>query len=200
MKLDLGGLTTVIEHYPGHSGTDMIVRVADQNVVYAGDLLFNGIFPVTFDAQATVSGWRSTLKTFASWDKDTLFVPGHGQLCGQEGVAMLRSAFDDIEEQAMKLYKAGVPVEEAQHQYVCAGEIFETIHVYLGIFNRPDYPKDVQGMGREEVNLKTDESASTTRRYHFHQPRSATKTSVFAARRLDRDGRVRARRRASLRE
>jgi glyoxylase-like metal-dependent hydrolase (beta-lactamase superfamily II) len=118
MKLDLGGLTAVIEYYPGHSGTDMIVRVPDQNVVYAGDLLFNGIFPVAFDEQATVSGWRSTLKTFASWDKDTIFVPGHGQLCGQEGIAMFRSTFDDIEEQAMKLYKAGVPVDEAQHQYV----------------------------------------------------------------------------------
>ena len=118
MKLDLGGLTAVIEHYPGHSGTDMIVRVPEQNVVYAGDLLFNGIFPVTFDEQASVSGWRSTLKTFASWDKDTLFVPGHGQLCGQEGIAMFRSTFDDIEEQAMKMYKTGVPVEEAQHQYV----------------------------------------------------------------------------------
>ncbi|HLZ13581.1 MAG TPA: MBL fold metallo-hydrolase [Candidatus Acidoferrum sp.] len=116
-KVDLGGLTAVIEHYPGHSGTDLIVRVPEQNVVYAGDLLFNGIFPVTFDEQATISGWRATLKTFASWEKDTLFVPGHGQLCGQEGVALFRSTFDDIEEQAMKLYKAGVPAEEAQHQY-----------------------------------------------------------------------------------
>lgn len=117
-KVDLGGVTAVIEHYPGHSGTDLIVRVPDQNVVYTGDLLFNGIFPVTFDEQATISGWRATLKTFASWDKDTFFVPGHGQLCGQETVAMFRSVFDDIEEQAMKLYKAGVPVDEAQHQYV----------------------------------------------------------------------------------
>jgi cyclase len=117
-KVDLGGLAISIEHYPGHSGTDMIVRVPDQNVVYTGDLLFNGYFPITFDEQATISGWRNTLKTFASWDKDTLFVPGHGQLCGQEAIAMFRSTFDDIEEQAMKLYKAGVPVEEAQHQYV----------------------------------------------------------------------------------
>jgi len=117
-KLDLGGLPIVIEHHPGHSGTDMIVRVPDQNVVYTGDLFFNGYFPITFDEQATISGWRSTLKTFASWDKDTIFVPGHGQLCTQPEVAMFRSTFDDIEEQAMKLYKTGVPVDEAQHQYV----------------------------------------------------------------------------------
>jgi cyclase len=117
MKVDLGGLTAVLEHFPGHSGTDIIVRVPEQNVVYAGDLLFSGLYPVTFDTQATVSGWRQTLKTFASYDKDTIFVPGHGQVCGQEGIALFRSLFDDVEEQAHKFYKAGVPVEEAVDKY-----------------------------------------------------------------------------------
>jgi len=35
-KVDLGGVTAVLESYPGHSGTDIIVRVPEQNVVYAG--------------------------------------------------------------------------------------------------------------------------------------------------------------------
>ena len=117
MKVDLGGVTAVIESYPGHSGTDVIVRVLEQNVVYAGDLLFSGMYPVCFDAQATVSGWRQTLKAFASWDKDTLFVPGHGPICGQEGIALLRALFDDIEEQAQKMHKAGVSAAEAADLY-----------------------------------------------------------------------------------
>src|SRR5713101_178739 len=90
MPLALGGLTAVIESYPRHSGTDVIVRVPDQNVVYAGDLLFSGWYPVCFDEKATISGWRGTLKKFASFDKDTLFVPGHGEICGQEGIASIR--------------------------------------------------------------------------------------------------------------
>ena len=118
MSMDLGGLTAVIESYPGHSGTDMIVRVPDQNVVYTGDLLFSGWYPVCFDEKATISGWRDTLKKFAAFDKDTLFVPGHGQICGQEGIASLREVFDDIAAQAEKMYQAGVPAEEAQHRYV----------------------------------------------------------------------------------
>ena len=117
MKVDLGGITAVIESYPGHSGTDIIVRVPEQNVVYAGDLLFSGMYPVTFDTQATVSGWRQTLKTFASWEKDTLFVPGHGPVCGQEGIAVLRALFDDIEEQAQRMHKAGVSAAEAADLY-----------------------------------------------------------------------------------
>jgi glyoxylase-like metal-dependent hydrolase (beta-lactamase superfamily II) len=118
LKIELGGLTAMIESYPGHSATDLVVRVPQQNVVYTGDLLFNGWYPGCYDEQATVSGWRETLKTFASWDKDTLFVPGHGQLCGQGGIAQLRDIFDDIAGQAETLFNAGVPVEEAQHRYI----------------------------------------------------------------------------------
>jgi cyclase len=118
VTVDLGGLTAVIESHPGHSGTDLIVRVPSQNVVYTGDLLFNGWYPVCFDQNATVSGWRDTLKKFAAFDKDTIFVPGHGQLCGQEGIATLRAVFDDISEQAEKMHKAGVPAKEAADRYV----------------------------------------------------------------------------------
>ena len=116
--LDLGHFPIVVESYPGHSGTDLIVRVPDQKVVYAGDLLFSDEYPVTFDEQCTISGWRNTLKTFASWDKDTVFVPGHGPVCGQEGVQHLRNVFDDLAEQAEKMHKAGVPVSDATDQYV----------------------------------------------------------------------------------
>ena len=122
MKVELGGLTAVIESYPGHSGTDMVVRVPEQNVVYTGDLLANGWYPACLDEKTTLSGWRATLKTFASWDQDTLFVPGHGQLCGQRGIATALKVFDDIAEQAGKMFKAGVPAEEAQHRYVVPKE------------------------------------------------------------------------------
>ena len=114
-KIDLGGLTAVVESYPGHTAGDLIVRVPEQKIVYTGDLLFSGWYPVTLDA--TISGWRATLKKFAAFDKDTIFVPGHGQICGQEGIATESAVFDDIAEQAQKMYKAGVPAEEAAHRY-----------------------------------------------------------------------------------
>ena len=117
-KIDLGGVTAVLESYPGHSGTDIIVRVPEQNLVYTGDLLFSGWYPVCFDEKATVSGWRETLKKFAAFDKDTIFVPGHGQVCGQEGIASIREVFDDIAAQAEKMHKAGVPAQEAAERYV----------------------------------------------------------------------------------
>jgi len=134
LSVDLGGVTAVIESYPGHSGTDVIVRVPEQNVVYAGDLLFSGMYPVTFDTQATVSGWRQTLKTFASWDKDTVFVPGHGPICGQEGVALSRALFDDMEDQARKMHKAGVPAAEAADLYVVP-EKYKNVAIFAWDFS-----------------------------------------------------------------
>jgi glyoxylase-like metal-dependent hydrolase (beta-lactamase superfamily II) len=116
MTIDLGGLSVVIETYPGHTDTDLIIRVPDQNVVYTGDLLVNAQYPTNINGYPTP--WRSTLAKFAQFDKDTLFVPGHGQICGQEAVALLRQVFDDIAAQAEKLHKAGVPVAEAVERYV----------------------------------------------------------------------------------
>ncbi len=115
-KIDLGGLTIVVEHYIGHTDTDLIFRVPEQNIVYTGDLLTGGQYPVNINGYATK--WRETLAKFAAFDKDTLFVPGHGPIFGLEGVAEMRSCFDDLAEQAEKSYKTGVPVEEAVERYV----------------------------------------------------------------------------------
>jgi glyoxylase-like metal-dependent hydrolase (beta-lactamase superfamily II) len=115
LKVDLGGIEAVIETYPGHTPGDVIVRVPAQNIVFTGDLLFNGSYPATFDAD--MLAYRETAAKFAAFDKDTIFVPGHGQVCGQEGVALERAIFDDLAEHAKKMVAAGVSVEEAQKRY-----------------------------------------------------------------------------------
>jgi len=116
VTVDLGGIQAVIESYPGHTPCDLIVRVPRRNIVFTGDLLFSGMYPATFDAN--LGGWRTTLERFSGFDKETIFVPGHGPLCGPEGIATLRSVFGDLADQAARMYKAGIPVEEAQQRYL----------------------------------------------------------------------------------
>ena len=116
IKIDLGGLNVTVEAFVGHTDTDLIIRVPDQNLIFTGDLMVNGQYPVNINGYPT--SWRAALATFATFDKNTLFIPGHGAPCGQEGVAFNRAMFDDIADQAEKLYKAGVPVEEATERYV----------------------------------------------------------------------------------
>jgi glyoxylase-like metal-dependent hydrolase (beta-lactamase superfamily II) len=115
LTVDLGGIRAVIESYPGHTPGDLIVRVPQRNIVFTGDLLFSGWYPATTDAN--LSGWRKTLETFSGFDKETLFVPGHGPLCGPEGIAALRSIFDDLADHAARMYRAGIPLGEAQQRY-----------------------------------------------------------------------------------
>jgi len=141
LSVDLGQFPIVVETYAGHTGTDLIVRVPDQKVVYAGDLLFSGAYPVTFDPNASISGWRDTLKTFSSWDKDTIFVPGHGHICGQEGIQTLRNAFDDLVEQADKMYKAGVPAAEAADRYVVPEKLKNVLVFAWGLSISPTFAK-----------------------------------------------------------
>jgi len=118
LTIDLGGLTAILEPHPGHSGTDIILRVPDQNIVFTGDLLFQGKYPVCFDPKASIFAWRETLRHFASFDRDTIFVPGHGQICGQEAIVTIRAIFDDIAEQAHKMFRAGTPLQDAKDLYV----------------------------------------------------------------------------------
>src|SRR5207244_11662891 len=102
----------------------------EHNFVNHVVLLFCVGYSVGLVETATLSGCRATLKKFASFDKDTLFVPGHGHLCGQEGIASIREVLDDIAGQAEKMYKAGVPAEEAQHRYVVPDK-FKNFHIFV---------------------------------------------------------------------
>jgi glyoxylase-like metal-dependent hydrolase (beta-lactamase superfamily II) len=120
MTIDLGGRSVVIQTYLGHTDTDLIFRVPDQNIVFTGDLLVDSQYPTNIDGYPTP--WRATLAEFAAFDKDTIFVPGHGQVCGMDRVGLLRSVFDDIAGQAEKSYAAGVPVDEAAERYTVPDE------------------------------------------------------------------------------
>jgi len=115
MKVDLGGLEVVIETHPGHTPGDLILRVPAQDIVFTGDLLFSRSYPVTFDAD--VLGWLKTLDGFGRYGRKTVFVPGHGPICGQEGIELLKSVFADLAQHARQMAQMGVPVREAQARY-----------------------------------------------------------------------------------
>ena len=120
ITVDLGGRSVVIETYLGHTDTDLIFRVPDQNIVFTGDLLVDSQYPTNIDGYPTP--WRATLQKFSAFDKDTIFVPGHGHVCGMDRVELLRSIFDDVASQAEKSFASGVPVGEAPDRYMVPDE------------------------------------------------------------------------------
>ncbi len=129
-KIDLGGLTAVVEYHPGHTPTDVIVRVPERDVVFAGDLLFNGMYPVCIDAD--MLAWRKVLDRFASYGKSTRFVPGHGPVCGQETIADQSAVFDDLRAHAEKMLRAGASADEAELRYTAPSR-FKDYPIYWGL-------------------------------------------------------------------
>ncbi|MBI3209118.1 MAG: MBL fold metallo-hydrolase [Candidatus Solibacter usitatus] len=115
-RIDLGGLTAVIEFHPGHTVTDLVIHVPERGVVFAGDLLFHRAYPVCIDAD--MIALRKALGHFSSYGRRTQFVPGHGPVCGQETVRDQIHLIDDLHRHAEKMIRMGVPAAEAERRYV----------------------------------------------------------------------------------
>jgi glyoxylase-like metal-dependent hydrolase (beta-lactamase superfamily II) len=114
-RIDLGGLTAVIEFHPGHTSTDLIIRVPEHDLVFAGDLLFNGAYPVSIDAD--MIAWRKVLDVFAAYGRGTRFVPGHREMCGLDTVREQAALMDDLRAHAEKMIRAGASAAEAERRY-----------------------------------------------------------------------------------
>jgi glyoxylase-like metal-dependent hydrolase (beta-lactamase superfamily II) len=114
-KIDLGGMTVVIEPMVGHTPTDLVVRIPEREIVFTGDLLFEKAYPVAFDCD--MISWRKALDTLAGYGRATRFVPGHGPICGVEVVHEFADLIDDLHSHAQKMIQAGESVEEATQRY-----------------------------------------------------------------------------------
>jgi cyclase len=82
-------LTPRIEVLParGHTEGDLMVLVADTDVLFSGDLCFFGVTPLAF--QGDPAAWADTLEVLP--DLAETIVPGHGPIGGAEEVADLRA-------------------------------------------------------------------------------------------------------------
>ncbi|HEY5915732.1 MAG TPA: MBL fold metallo-hydrolase [Verrucomicrobiae bacterium] len=69
-----------------HSGADLFIYLQKANVLYAGDIYFGGIYPITDRASGgTINGTLAALRQVLAWiDDDTVVVPSHGQVGNRE--------------------------------------------------------------------------------------------------------------------
>lgn len=80
-SLDFGGETLLLQHHPAaHTDGDISITFLNANVVHAGDIYWNGIYP--FIDHSTGGGVNGTIKAaeaiLAIADADTIIIPGHG--------------------------------------------------------------------------------------------------------------------------
>jgi glyoxylase-like metal-dependent hydrolase (beta-lactamase superfamily II) len=113
MELDLDGGGAVVEliHVgPAHQAGDTIVHVPGERVVFAGDVVFRGVAPMGW--VGSTDSWLAALDVIESLGPEVI-VPGHGPVCGMEGVRDMRAYLERVRSQARSCFEQGMTSVEA---------------------------------------------------------------------------------------
>ena len=111
--LRIGGWAFELDHVgPAHTPEDLIVFVAEEKLLFAGDLFFNGRLP--FVGKANSSQWILSLDQMLKHDA-TAVVPGHGpaSMNPKKDIAMTRDYLKYLRSSMGQAVDDFVPFEEA---------------------------------------------------------------------------------------
>lgn len=115
--LKFGGRLAELTHFGlnAHTDNDVVIFLPDVNVLHTGDLVFNNLHPF-FDPTGGVSarGWIEALgKARALCDKDTVVLPGHGDVGDVTAIDRAQSYLRSIIDAVQKEIDAGTSREDA---------------------------------------------------------------------------------------
>ncbi len=113
----------LIEVGPAHTAGDAVVWVPDVSVCFAGDILFVDCTPITW--AGPIAGWLAAIERISSLGATT-FVPGHGPVCDQAAVDLLREYLEWAQaEGAGRLDRGIAPAKAAREMLL--GREFESL-------------------------------------------------------------------------
>jgi cyclase len=115
-RLEANGEHLEVSHVaPAHTDTDVIVRFARANVLHAGDVFFNGRYPlIDGSTGGKVDGMiAASERLLRLADADTKIIPGHGPLAGKPELTKYRDMLVAARDRVRKLRDAGKSLEEA---------------------------------------------------------------------------------------
>jgi cyclase len=113
MTFHLNGRTLELIH-PGvsHTHGDTMVYLPNEKVLFAGDMLFNHIFPPIF---GSASGWIAAIEQVEAMDVETI-VPGHGFLATKKDFGDLKQLLIELRIQVKECFNRGLSPEEATQE------------------------------------------------------------------------------------
>ena len=103
-------------HTPdAHTDSDIYIRFVKGNVIHAGDLWFNGMYPlIDLSSGGTINGMiRGVDRVLAQADDHTKIVPGHGALGDKAALTAYRTMLVTVADRVNKLKAGGSTVEQA---------------------------------------------------------------------------------------
>ena len=113
-ELDLDGVEVHLIYVgPCHQVGDTIIHVPRERIVFAGDVLFRQCTPMGWTG--SYEKWFQCLDLIVQLDP-AVIVPGHGPLCGIEGVVEMREYLNYVRDESKKCFDAGLTSLDAAKQ------------------------------------------------------------------------------------
>jgi len=114
--LDLDGTEVQIIYVgPCHQTGDTIIHVPKEGVVFAGDVLFRECTPMGWNG--TFEKWMKVLDLIISL-KPKVVVPGHGPVCGIEGVKEMKAYLEYVRAESKRCFGQGLTSFEASSRLI----------------------------------------------------------------------------------
>jgi len=97
-----------------HTDGDAVIHFRDINVIHAGDVVFNRLFPfIDLETGGSVEGFLAAQdRIIAIADDDTIIIPGHGALATKADVVLARDVLADSQSRIRKLVDSGLSEDE----------------------------------------------------------------------------------------
>jgi cyclase len=144
LEVPVGSISAHCHEFgPAHNRSDTVVHVADEGVVYAGDLMFCNCHPVL--GFWPVENWVVACDALLGWNAE-VFVPGHGPVAGPAEVRRHRDYVILLHEEARARYARGMSVDEA------ALDIFDTFEEFRHLLRADILRKNVNVVYHELRN------------------------------------------------
>ena len=111
LTLHMYGREVRLLHFgPGHTVDDIIVYLPVEGIIFAGDFIF--LYSTPLGMEGSFAGWLRNLDAMEKLGAQT-YVPGHGPVCGAEGLNLCRDYLVFIQGEAKKRFDKGMTVDEA---------------------------------------------------------------------------------------
>jgi len=164
LDLELDGIRVRLVYVgPAHTAGDVIVHLPESGVVFTGDVLFRLCTPIGWDG--TFARWIAALDEIVALEP-TVVVPGHGPLCGVEGLREMQAYLRYVLAEARRFFDAGLSTLEAARRidlgpYAGWTEperiVFQLERAYREFRGEPfDAPIDVTRVFRDMIALRAD--------------------------------------------
>jgi len=111
--LKLGGERLMVEYPgPGHTNDNLVVKFSNHNVLHAGDLVFNKMFPYTiYEHGVDIYKWIVILDDLYK-ENILKVIPGHGEVGNKSILRDQSKYFKDLAKKVEALSKKGYELEQ----------------------------------------------------------------------------------------